>query len=127
MMDRYALAFAPMLLACTPSFAQTPCEILGKGNVEYSAKRFDSALTIYRQVEAVDKSGKDRCTASVYATMGTIYTVLGLEAAKESKVSLDHYKKSSMYNRAFANALICNQGDCKAADEFWEKMLGWYR
>lgn len=127
MLLRYTLVSTSMLLACGVALAATPCEILTKGNAEYAAKRWDSALTIFRQVEAIDQVGKDSCTASIYATMGSVYTILGKDSVKEAPVSLDHYRNASRYHAAFANAVMCNKGNCKPSEDFWGQFQGFYK
>ena len=118
MISRTSIALSLVFLTPLIASAATPCEILTKGNTDYSAKRLDSALAVYKEVESVDKNGKDRCTASIYATVGTIHTLAGREA-KDSAKALNHFKNAARYNRAFANALMCNAGSCGDSEQFW--------
>jgi hypothetical protein len=111
---------------CNPVFASDPCGILEAGN-EYYGKDNSRAIEIFRTVEHIDRVGKDRCTASIYATLGTMYKIEGDKASNSSDHErvIFYYKLSLKYNRAFANALICNGGDCSGSEELWEESSFW--
>ena len=109
------------------ALASESCDILVSGN-KYYGKDNAKAIDIYKKIEGVDLLGKDRCTASIYATIGTIYKIKGDKSVKSSnnEKTVAFYKLSTKYNRAFANALMCNQeSNCKASEEAWKKGSFW--
>jgi len=105
--------------------ASTPCELLGAGNKYYS-KDNTKAIDIYKKVEKIDRIGTDRCTASIYATIGTIYKKMA-DTSLNSEKSVMYYKLSSKYNRAFATALMCESGNCIASLDLWKDDSFWNR
>lgn len=102
------------------AYADVSCDILEQGNKYYSSQDYMEALDIYKKVEDIDRYGKQDCTKSIYATIATIYNILGDQQAKidPSKASFYH-KESSKYNRAFAYAEACNAGNCDDSKKFW--------
>lgn len=114
-----SLIFGSLLI--TPlAYADVSCDILEQGNKYYSSRNYREALDIYKKIEDIDRYGKQDCTKSIYATIGTIYNILGDQQARvdPSKASFYH-KESSKYNRAFAYAEACNAGNCENSKKFW--------
>lgn len=109
---------------CVISFganASSSCDILEKGNKNYSKGHFEKALKTYKTIENIDIYGKGNCTMSIYATIATIYTKLGDRSLKEYKITeaIRFFKLSSKYNRAFAYAVDCNLRSCENSRKFW--------
>ena len=103
------------------TYANVSCDILSKGNKLYKSNKYKKALNALKAIEDFDKIGKESCTDSVYATIGTIYKVLGNKQLKSNsyKAAL-YYKSASKYNRAFAYAALCsNANECKGSKDFW--------
>lgn len=103
------------------TYANVSCDILSKGNKLYQSKKYKEALNALKAIEDFDKIGKESCTDSVYATIGTIYKILGNKQLKSNsyKAAL-YYKSASKYNRAFAYASLCsNANECKGSKDFW--------
>lgn len=121
--DALALITIATLLIPFTAGASTPCNVLSAGNEHYS-KDDIKAIDIYKTVEDIDKLGKDRCTASIYATIGTIYKAKG-DGSSSHEAAVVYYRLSSKYNRAFATALMCHGGDCKASIDLWETNSFW--
>ena len=111
------------MLSSFAASASTPCEMLGSGNKHYS-KDDTKAIDIYKKVEKIDRIGTDRCTASIYATIGTIYKKMA-DASLSNEKAVKYDKLSSKYNRAFANALMCDSGNCTASLDLWKVDSFW--
>lgn len=103
------------------TFANTSCDILTKGNNFYSSKKYKKALSTFKQIEDIDKIGTETCTDSIYATMATIYKIMGDKKLKSNSYKAAiFYKTASKYNRAFAYASLCsNSKQCKDSKSFW--------
>lgn len=101
------------------AYSSEPANVLNSGNKHFG-KDDTKALGIYKTIEDIDIFGKDRNTASIYATIATIYKKKGGEAIKNGnkEKAIIYYKLSAKYNRTFANALMCNNGDCRASENF---------
>ena len=117
------LAVIGLFAISSSAFASAPCDILKAGN-KYFGKNNSKAIDIYLTVEDIDKNGKDRCTASIYSTIGTLYKMkadISFKSSNYEKASI-YYKLSTKYNRAFANALLCvKEGNCTPLHNLWNK------
>jgi hypothetical protein len=82
----------------------------------YVQGRFSEAIKEYMRVQNIDKVGKTLCAGSAYATLGTIYAAL---AASNDKESTQNWQLASRFNRAFAGAVMCLNGDCKESKYIW--------
>jgi tetratricopeptide (TPR) repeat protein len=107
-----SLAAIAMLVSCanlTPQQSiqnDRSCNILNEGNEFYTAKKFDSAVEIYKKIESDDIESKGQCSGSIYATLATIYTYYGDDARKtDPERAIIAYKTASRYNRRFAQAV----------------------
>ena len=101
-------------------FTSGACEILEAGNKLYDQRNFLDAIEKYLNVQTVDKLGKSLCVASIYATMGTIYTLLAEpQLVSNPSEAAKNFRLASRYNRAFAAAAICNHGECKLSQALW--------
>jgi TonB family protein len=97
------------------------CEALDDGNRFFAKQEYDLALRLYTQVRYIDQYGKGECTASVYASIATIWLLRGnIERKKDPVLAANYYKRSAFWNRAFANAVACKNGDCSISQSFWD-------
>jgi hypothetical protein len=115
------IAWAFLTISAQAAHADVSCDVLGQGNKLYSSGNLEEALNIYKTVEEVDRYGKQQCTMSVYATIATIYTMMGdkqLEGNATKAAFL--YKTASKYNRAFAYAVDCHRNNCEYSKKFWD-------
>ena len=105
----------------TSTYANESCDIRGKGNKLYKVKKYKKAIDVYKIVQDVDKIGKEKCTDAVYATLGTIYRILGnKKLSSNSYKAAIYFKSSAKYNRAFALAVLCSKaGKCEKSKNFW--------
>jgi hypothetical protein len=116
---RVALVSALLgLIVCSAAYSSPACDVLEAGN---KLKDASKSLAAYKAIEDIDKLGKDPCTGSVYATMATIYKMMGDKARTDGNPenAMIYYKLSSQYNRAFAYAVLCHNGECEMAKTFW--------
>ena len=118
---KYLLLISSLLLP-TVAFSDASCDILSKGNKLYSSKKYKEAINVYKVIEDIDIIGKEPCTDSIYATIATIYKILGNKKIKtNSYKAAMYYKTASKYNRAFAYATLCsNINSCKDSKKHWK-------
>ncbi len=111
-----------LVATSSAAFAGAACDVLETGNKHYSSREYTKALDVYKTIEDIDKIGKEECTPSVYATIATIYTTFGdQQLGSNAKKAALYYKTASKYNRAFANAVICNTKNCDYSTQFWNE------
>ncbi len=96
------------------------CKVLEAGNALYIAGKHAEAIQAYLNVQDFDRAGQGLCVASIYATIGTIYrlkadTVEQSNAGEAARL----LRLANEFNRAFANALICQRGNCENAITLW--------
>ena len=104
------------------SLEAATCAILNVGNQQYVKGDFAAAIEAYRLVETVDRHGNTGCTASIYASIATSYSILAEgRLAASPKEAADFYRIASRYNRAFAYAVECELRDCKNSIDFWKQ------
>lgn len=103
------------LLFSSEAVADESCDILRAGNIFYNTQKYREAIPVYSNVQRIDPQGKLECTSSVFATLGTIYTILGKTEFNNQnyRLSATSYNLASTFNRRFANAVICYRtGKC---------------
>ena len=117
---KFIILFIGLFLP-TVTFADVSCDILSKGNNYYLTKKYNKAISTFKLIEDIDKIGKQPCTDSIYATMGTIYKILGNNKLKSNSYKAAiYYKTAANYNRAFAYATLCSNANiCKDSKAFW--------
>ncbi len=117
------LAFS---VASTASLADASCDILRDGNVPFKTGKYEQAREIYQKVESIDRMGRQECTASIFASIATTYTIRADAAMEADKATAAYlYKTASKYNRAFGVAALCrNTKTCEAAEDFWMREDG---
>ena len=105
-----------------PGIASGACAILDAGNKLYTEQKFSDAVAKYLSVQSVDKFGKSACVGAIYATIGTIYTLIGEPLLSSNPAeAAKNYRLANNYNKAFAAAVICKNGDCKLSEDLWAK------
>ena len=98
------------------------CEILNVGNQRYVKEDYAAAIEAYRIVETIDRHGTTGCTASIYASIATCYSILAdRKLASGAKEAADSYRAASWYNRAFAYAVDCELRDCRNSIDYWKQ------
>jgi hypothetical protein len=98
------------------------CSILSVGNQYYVKEDYAAAIEAYRIVETIDRHGTTGCTASVYASIATCYSILAArKLASSPKEAVDSYRTASWYNRAFAYAVDCQLRDCGNSIDYWKQ------
>lgn len=96
------------------------CTVLESGNKLYVERKWPEAINAYLKVQEFDKFGKSSCVAPIYASLATIYGLMGeAVAASNTQESSEKFRLASKYNRAFATALMCQRGDCTASADLW--------
>lgn len=96
------------------------CAILDAGNQHYVKEDFAAAVSAYKTVETIDRHGRSSCTASIYASIATCYSILAERTlAVSASEAVAFYRTASRYNRAFAYAVECQLKDCKNSIDFW--------
>jgi hypothetical protein len=101
---------------------KTSCEILGDGEKLYIAGKLSEARSAFLKIYEEDRLGRDACTKSIYAYLGTIHmTWADQDKTTNPAKSLENYRTAALFNRAFANAAMCtaNNHDCNWATTFW--------
>ncbi len=112
----------PTISLIPPNNSQTnACSILTDGNLHYLNGRYESAIGAYRSVESTDRYGSSPCTAAIYASIASSYSILSDRAlnAEETAPALTYMRFASYYNRAFAYATACARGDCQGSQAYW--------
>lgn len=105
-----------------PGAASGTCSVLEAGNKLYIERRFPEAIDTYLTAQKIDKLGKTPCIASIYATIGTIYALIGEPLMASNPVdAAKNLRLANNYNRAFAAALMCQHGDCGPAAGLWDQ------
>jgi hypothetical protein len=118
------LILAFLFVVARTAVADVSCENHEKGNGAFSSGKFEDALNIYKRVESFDKYGKLQCTGASYATIATIYTLLGDKQMESNPVAAaELYKLASRYNRAFAYSVDCNLRSCENSKYFWDATI----
>jgi tetratricopeptide (TPR) repeat protein len=98
------------------------CAALEIGNKLYIEQKYEQAVAAYLKVQEIDKIGRTPCVASAYATVGTIYTLIGDRAVTSNpEEAIKAFRLASKFNRAFAVALMCHLSECQSSTTFWSQ------
>lgn len=98
------------------------CEVLDRGNQALVKGEYELAGRLYAQIQPIDQVGRGACTSSVYASLATTWLIRGnAERERNPALAATYYKRAAFWNRAFANAVECKNGDCTVAQSFWDK------
>mgnify|MGYP006272332137 CR=1 FL=1 len=133
MLQRYSTCMAifslSMISACTSmevvrdrgEIDRRSCEVLDNGNQAFVKQEYELAARRYGQVQIFDQYGRGACTSSVYASIATTWLLRGnSERDRDPRTAATYYKRAAFWNRAFATAVTCKNGDCADAKNFWD-------